>query len=315
MPILSLIGGLVLLIISGKYLVLGSVEISKRLKISSMIVGLTVVAFGTSAPELLVSMNAAISGHPDIAVGNVIGSNIANIALVLALTALVLPIVVKSKTLLRDWLVMFLLAALFVLFTWNNVLSRLESGILLGSLITYIIYSLRVARKACIVDDIEKPKLSVSIALLIIVVTCAGLSYGADLLVAGASEIARNFGVDERTISISLVAFGTSVPELTTSLVAAFKKEMDISIGNIIGSNIFNIGAVLGITGLIHPIHIPNFFEKYALDMFSMLIVSILLLFLLLPLKNGVLTRLKGSYLFAFYAAYMYLLIEGITLF
>lgn len=315
MSILLLLIGLTLLVFSGKYLVLGSVQIAQRFKISSMVVGLTVVAFGTSAPELLVSVKAAISGHPHIAIGNVIGSNIANIALVLALTALVLPIVVKSASLLRDWLVMFALSALFVVFTINNIFSRTEAAILFAILLVYIFYSIKKSRASNENEVFEEPKFSMWITIAIVIASCIGLSYGAEFLVSGASDIARDFGVDERTISISLVAFGTSVPELTTSLMAAFKKQMDISIGNIIGSNIFNIAAVLGITGMIQPIEIPDFFATYSFDMMSMLFVSLLLILLLLPLQKGILTRPKAAIFFSLYIGYIYLVITGMQLF
>ena len=315
MAFISLIIGLVLLVFSGKYLVFGSVQIAQRLRLSSMIVGLTVVAFGTSAPELLVSVSAAFNGHPDIAIGNVVGSNIANIALILGLTAIVFPIVVKSKTLLRDWIVMFSLSVVFIAFTLNNTFGRFEAFILFALLVGYVYYSVTKSRSEHNSEETELSSIKPIYAILIIIASCAGLSYGANLLVSGASDIARLLGIDEKTISITLVAFGTSIPELTASLVAAYKKEMDISIGNIIGSNIFNIGAVLGLTGMIHPINIENFFGKYAIDMFTMLATAIILLLLLLPLQKGVLTRAKGGFMFVFYIAYIYVLMTGIQIF
>ena len=297
--------GFLLVVLGGKYLVVGSVDIATRFRISTMVVGLTVVAFGTSAPELWVSLHANLNGHPDIAVGNVLGSNIANIALVLALVAIVNPIKIVSPTLLRDWISMFVFSALAVAFLFNDSLCRINSGLLLLGLIAFIFFSVRKSKKLCEVIEFAKPEYSLFKAILIIVGACVALSYGADFLVRGATEIARHFGVDEKTISITLVAFGTSIPELTVSLAAAFKKQMEITVGNIVGSNIFNIGAVFGITGLVYPISVHGFFEKYALDYSIMLLVSLLLIIFLLPLYKVKLTRLKGGFLFSIYIVYI----------
>ncbi len=315
MEFIYLIIGLVLLVFSGKYLVFGSVQIAQRLRLSSMIVGLTVVAFGTSAPELIVSVSAAFDGHADIAIGNVVGSNIANIALILGLTAMVFPIVVKSKTILRDWIVMFLLSVVFIAFTLNDTFGRLEAFILFALLVGYVYYSVIKSRSEHNSEEAELRSIKTTYAILIIIASCIGLSYGAKLLVKGAAEIAHSLGITEKTISVTIVAFGTSVPELTASLVAAYKKEMDISIGNIIGSNIFNIGAVLGITGMICPITIEDFFSSYSIDMIAMLLTAVILLLLLLPLQKGVLTRAKGGFMFILYVAYIYVLMAGIQIF
>lgn len=308
LAVLYVLLGFLLVVLGGKYLVVGSVDLANRFRISTMVVGLTVVAFGTSAPELWVSLHANLQGHPDITVGNVLGSNIANIALVLALVAIVNPIKIVSPTLLRDWIIMFLFSAVAVALLFNDSLCRLNSGFLLLGLFLFVYFSIRKSKKLCAVKEVVPPTLSLFKAISFIVLSCVALSYGADFLVKGASGIARFFGIDEKTISITLVAFGTSIPELTVSLAAAFKKEMEITVGNIVGSNIFNIGAVFGITGVVSPITITGFFEKYALDYSIMLLVSVLLILFLLPLYKVTLTRVKGGILFSIYLVYVCIL-------
>lgn len=307
------IGGLVMLILSGKYLVTGGVQLSNFFNLSPLIIGLTVIAFGTSAPELIVSLQAVLQDHPDIAVGNVIGSNIANIALVLALTAMILPIKVKSKTLLRDWSVMFGASLLLFFFIQDDVLNNWEALLLFILLIAYIVYSVKKTGGNVEKSESSGKQLHISLILLIIILSSAGLAFGSDLLVKGASQIARNLGVSDKIISISLIAFGTSVPELATSIIAAIRKEMDISIGNIIGSNIFNVLAVLGISGTVKAISIPKFHSIYLFDFIVMLGVSAGLLLLLLPLRKGLLTRWKGALMFMIYGLYIYLLVIGYT--
>ena len=308
MAVLYVLCGFVLVILGGKYLVYGSVELANRFKISTTVIGLTVVAFGTSAPELWVSVNANITGHPDIAVGNIIGSNIANISLVLAFVALIYPVKILSTTIFRDWVFMFAFAVLTILFSLNDDISRFDAAVLISGLLVFVFISFRHAKKHAKDMVFEPAKIQVWKASLFVVISCVALSYGADFLVRGASDIARHFGIDERTISITLVAFGTSIPELSTSVMAAIKKEMEITVGNIIGSNIFNIGAVFGIAGLINPIEIPNFFSKYLFDNMMMLLASMLLLISILPLYRTSITRLKGGLLLSLYLVYIYLL-------
>jgi cation:H+ antiporter len=301
--------GLSLLIVSGNYLIIGSVQLARFFKLSSLVIGATVIAFGTSAPELLVSVKAATEGHPDIAVGNVIGSNIANIALVLALTTLFIPIYVQNTTLLRDWFFMFFSCLIFSFFILNDTIGFWEGLILFIILLYYIYRSINDPRKSGKKEITSPPTMKLWIAIIIIIASSIGLAYGAELLVKGASQIARNLGVSEKVIAISLIAFGTSVPELTASIIAAIKKETDISIGNIIGSNIFNIYAVIGISTMIHHITITDFFKTYALDLIVMTVVSVLLLIFMSPVRNGVITRLKGSVLLLLYITYIGFLI------
>lgn len=310
MTYVMLIAGLVLLLIGGEVLVRGAVRMAQRFQIPTMIIGLTIVSFGTSAPELLVSLKAATQGVPDIAIGNVIGSNIANLALVLGLTAIILPIPVARKTLTLDWPVMMGATLLFWAFMANHMIGRIEGLILFGSLLAYIGYLIRqarITRKRSAADSTEAPREIAGAIwqdLLMVAGGCIGLVFGADLLVDGATETARDWGVSERVIGVTVVAFGTSVPELATSLVAAIKKELDISVGNLIGSNIFNILSIIGITAIVHDIPVNP--AVLAVDIFWVLAVTVMVL--LLALIRFELKWWKGALLFLTYCAYVYLL-------
>lgn len=298
--------GLILLLYSGRFLVKGSVSLANHFKISTLVIGVTIVSFGTSAPELIVSLKAAIDGHPDIAMGNVIGSNISNIALVLALTAIIFPIPVHRDSVIRDWPIMMIASLLLWIFIQNLKLEFHEGLIFFLLLVGYFIWSIMNSRKEGKLSKQEfaKPQFSVWISLLLIAISSMGLVFGADFLVRGASGIALNFGVSERVISISLVAFGTSVPELVTSAVAAFRKEMDISVGNIIGSNIFNIFAVLGMTSMVKGISINELTRSY--DILWMLGITILLFVFMLPPSRAKLKRWKGIIMLSVYGFYIY---------
>ena len=307
MEYIFLLSGFLILIYSGKYLVKGSVSLACRYKVSKLVIGVTVVAFGTSAPELFVSVLAAIEGHSAISVGNVVGSNIANIALVLGLTALIFPIPVKKNSVKIDWPVMMGASLLFYVFILNGFLQFAEGLSFVVLLIAFLIFSIRRSRKDYIDDEeISDAHYSTLISFIVIILASCGLALGSYLLVENVSVIARGFGVSERVISITLIAFGTSVPELATSVLAAFRKEMDISIGNIIGSNIFNILGVLGVTSMIKKIEIPSLTLSF--DVFWMLGIALLFFLFILPVTGGRLTRLKGLVLFAIYCVYVYLL-------
>jgi len=305
--IVLLISGLVLLLVSGKYLVESSVTLAKHFRIPTSIIGLTIVAFGTSAPELLVSIQAAVQGHPDIAAGNVIGSNISNILLVLGLTTIIFPILVQKESILRDWPIMMGVSLLLLVFLLDRQLSRPEGLIMVLLLGGYIIFSVRQSRLPHYDDHIEVPVIRKSnwwVAAVVFLLACAGLAFGASLLVDNASAMAQHFGISERVISISMVALGTSLPELATSLIAAFKKETGISIGNILGSNIMNIVSVLGITALIKPIAIVP--EMVSIDMPWMLGAAFLLLLFMIPARRGRINRIEGSVMVLAYATYIY---------
>ena len=310
MEYLKVLAGFVVLLYSGNYLVKGGVSLAGHLKISSLVVGITFVSLGTSAPELIVSVQAALKGHPDISIGNVVGSNISNIALVLAITSIIIPIRVSRNSVVINWPVMMLASVLFYVFIMNYSLDRWEGIIFILGLITFLYLSIRNSRKQHFSSNEEpvKPSQSIFVALLIVLLSCAGLAIGSNWLVNGAATVARNFGVSERVISVTLIAFGTSVPELATSIIAAVKKELDISVGNIIGSNIFNLLGVLGITASITPIDVnPN---TIRFDVPWMLGISLLLFLFILPFKGGRLTRLKGIVMLISYAAYVSLIIS-----
>ncbi len=301
--------GLLLLFVSGKFLVDSSVAISRRLKIPRMIIGLTVVAFGTSAPELLVSLQAAFSGYPEIAIGNVVGSNISNILLVLAITALIFPIPVPASSVKRDWPIMMGVSVLLFIFSMNGWISRLEGAVFVGLLAGYIAYSVVLARSVAPSETVDELNGAMLwwVAAIIFLVSVVGLAFGADLLVENAALIAEKMGMSKRVVSITMVAVGTSIPEVATSVIAALKKETDISVGNIIGSNVMNILSVLGFTSLVSPISVSN--EIAGFDIPWMLGISLLFLLLMLPASRSRITRWEGSFMIVIYLLYIYLIL------
>ena len=248
-----LIFGSFLLYLGSEWIVRGGVGIAEKYGISTIVIGLTVVAFGTSLPELLVSLNAAFQGSSSLAIGNAIGSNIANVGLVLALSAFIFPITMKYSLIRRDLFVYFFSCFIFVIFSFDGRLSKFEGAFFVNTLLFYIIYSIKKPVKSD--TDIENyDGDNFGEMFLFVIFGIVGLSLGADLFVDGSVFIARYFGISEVVIGMSIVAFGTSLPELATSAMAAYKKESAISIGNIIGSNIFNILCVLGITSVVQPL-------------------------------------------------------------
>jgi len=308
MEYIEFISGLALLIISGKYIVDGGVSFAQHFKIPTLVIGVTVIAFGTSAPELIVSINAALSGNPEIAFGNVVGSNISNIALVLGLTAVLIPIPVNRISFRVDWPVMMFASILLYVFILNDLISFWEGAILFLILVSYLFFTVRRSRKQTNNNN-NKPAFTLLISIIIVVLSSIGLAFGADLFVDGASSIAGSWGVSKRVISITIVAFGTSAPELTASIMAALKKETDISIGNIIGSNIFNIMAVLGITSMIQEIPVSHI--AFSFDIIFMLLVSILLFLFIFPFKTIYLNRVEGMLLVLSYIIYIALVFAG----
>lgn len=301
-----LIYGILILVISGDILVRGSVWLARFFKISTLIVGVTVVSFGTSAPELIVSINAALTGHQDIAIGNVVGSNISNIALVLALTAITLPITVAKNSINIDWPVMMGAGILlFITSYFGNGLQMYDGILFVVLLISYIIFIIRKGKKERKhAPEFKKPKYNIFISLGFIIASIVGMYFGSTYLIDGASGIALSWGVSERVISVTVIAFGTSVPELSTSVIAAIKKESDISVGNIIGSNIFNILAILGITASIKDIGVSTqiIYDDYLWMLTSFVL---LLLFMFVPVRNKI-SRIGGVILLAFYISYIY---------
>lgn len=303
-----LISGLILLIIGGEVLVKGAVNIAFRAKISTLVVGMTIVSMGTSAPELLVSLKASLSGHPDIALGNVVGSNIANIALILGITAIIFPLVVERNSMRYDWPIMMLVTSLFYIFILDRSFVWYEGLTLLILLISYIVFVIWKSRKDNIAQQNNSTEEVVPISgklykdILFVIVGCVGLAFGADWLVIGAVDIARDFGIDELVISVTIVAFGTSAPELVTSVVAAVRQQSDISVGNIIGSNLFNIAGIMGITGLVTSLEINK--KVITNDMLWVLGLSFVLLPMMISGKK--ISRLEGVLLFLVYLAYIF---------
>ena len=317
MTYLFLILGLATLIVGGEFLVNGAVGIAKKFHISTLVIGMTVISFGTSAPELIVSIKAALSGSPEISMGNVIGSNIANIALVLGITVMIFPIVVDRNSKILDWPMMMGASILFYVFALffgdGYLIERWEGIVLVVLLLTFIYFlissSRKKTKKALIeekssIDD-EADKVNIPKAIGSLLIGLVGLYFGAEWLLDSAITLATEFGMSKATIGITIIAFGTSVPELVTSAVAALKKETDISIGNLIGSNIFNIMAVIGITAIVKPIPVTEAVIGY--DMIWMLAIALGLLPLMLIGKK--LGRLKGVMLFGTYVVYITLVV------
>ena len=307
MNILLIIGGLIFLIIGGNWLLKSAVALSLKLSIPKIVIGMTVVSFATSAPELIVSLNAALNGSPDLALGNVIGSNIANLGLVLGITLLLGEIKVQKSFYNTNWPFMIMASLLLYLFLgFDNIIVRYEGIILFTLLILFLFYLLRFEKSNEIEELIdEKDSLPVFKIVLFLIIGGFSLWVGSELLVFGATSLAQEFGVSERVIAVTIVSFGTSIPELATSIIAALNKEKAISLGNLLGSNIFNILAVLGITSIITPVEL---FDQGLLtnDIFWMLGISFLLLPLVMLSKRNQLSKRDGVILLIIYCAFIY---------
>ena len=309
MSVLFVLLGLTLLVVGGEFLVRSSVAISFKLNLSKMVIGLTVVSFATSLPELLVSLQAALDGFSDISLGNVIGSNIANIGLVLGVTAMISPLMVDKDFFKLNWPVMLLFSlALYVFLSSERALVRWEAIALILFMVLYLVILIRRARKApeVEVEDVD-PKLKLTSNFKVIVwllIGGAALWGGSELLVTGAVSLAETIGVSERVISVTMIAIGTSIPELAASVIAALKKEKALSLGNLIGSNIFNIASVLGITAIIQPIAVKSA-EILTNDIFWMLGFALVLCPLAFLPKKFCIGRFKGLILFLGYAIFV----------
>lgn len=281
MDFLLIISGLVLLILGGNWLLKAAVAMSLKLNIPKIVIGMTVVSFATSAPELIVSIKSALEGFPDLALGNVVGSNVANLALVLGITIVLSRIDVQKSFYITDWPVMMIASGLLFYFLINDQVIDFTEGVILFSfLIVLLIYLLRFQKQA-VVDEMPEDDEELPLYKIVLFGTIGGVGLwgGSELLIDGAVNLAKGFGVSERVIGITVVSVGTSIPELAASIIAVLKKEKAISIGNLIGSNIFNILAVLGITSMITPIHLKDA-ELLDYDIYWMLGIS----FLILPL-------------------------------
>ncbi len=313
---ISIVIGLLFLTFGADRLVLGSSAIALKLGVSPLLIGITIVAFGTSAPELIVSINAALSGNGGISVGNVVGSNIANIGLILGVASIITPMIVHVNLIRRDIPLMIVISLVSAWFIYGAEVSRLEGFFLFAGLITFLVMSIVWAKQESpdpsLVKELEEPLQNAHIATwlawLYVAIGLGLLAGGSELLVGGAVHIAEVFGMSQTLIGLTIVAVGTSLPELATSVTAAFKGESDIAVGNVVGSNIFNALGILGVAAMIRPLPTATF---------SMLDVGVMLGFaiLMLPMarNNMRILRWEGAILLSGYVAYMAWLISGVT--
>ncbi|MCF8716191.1 calcium/sodium antiporter [Joostella atrarenae] len=282
MNLVFILSGLALLILGGNWLLKSAVGLSLRLNIPKIVIGMTVVSFATSAPELIVSVKSALDGFPDLAMGNVIGSNVANIGLVLGITIILSKIEVERSFYKTDWPIMMLASLMLFGFVYSDhTLQRYEGVILFSFLIVFLVYLLRVQKPAVVDESLEENQEQLSTFKIVLFLILGGVSLwgGSELLIKGAVGMAEHYGVSRRVIAVTVISIGTSVPELAASIIAVMKKEKAISLGNLIGSNVFNILAVLGITAMIKPIVI-NDHGLLNNDIYWMLGIS----FIILPL-------------------------------
>lgn len=312
--IFLLVIGLVVLVSGGEFLVRGASSIALRVQISPLVIGLTIVAFGTSAPELFISVQSAMQGSPDLAMGNVVGSNICNLALVLGVTAIIFPVPVQNDSIRIDWPMTMGSSVLLYLLVQDLMLSYLEGVIfvlILTAYSTFVIVKSRRKNKAGkdILEEADlpaEPSKSVWKDVAFIVLGTLALAFGSEWFVDGAKALAINFGVSERVIGITVLALGTSLPELVTATVAAFRKATDIAVGNLMGSNIFNVLSILGITSIIQPIEVSSVIVGE--DMLWMLAITLIILPMMLIKKK--ITRVEGLIILIFYGYYIYTVIQ-----
>ncbi len=306
LTLLQMFGGLAILVVGAEILVRGSVGTALRFGLTPLLIGLTIVAFGTSAPELVVSIQAAYNGSDDIALGNIIGSNISNIALILGIAALIQPLKVQTSIIRKDVPILLGVSMLMALFLLDGVISQLEGFIFFVGVIVFTVASIRMAKMETtteVLSEFEEvvPKKRYPLWLNVVMIA-AGLGLlvlGAKWLVDGAILIATSIGMSQAVVGLTIVAVGTSLPELATSVMAAFKKEGDIAIGNVVGSNIFNILCILGITAMILPV------SQGGITMVDILLMLGLTLFLLPILRSGyIVSRIEGGVLLAIYIVY-----------
>lgn len=306
LTLLQMLGGLAVLVAGAEILVRGSVGTALRFGLTPLLIGLTIVAFGTSAPELVVSIQAANNGSDDIALGNIIGSNISNIALILGLAAMIQPLKVQASIIRKDVPILLGTSLLLVFFLMDGVITQLEGVIFFLGVVVFTVVSVRMAKKETseevkeeFEDVIPEKKLPLWLNIVMIVVGLGLLILGAKWLVDGAIEIASSVGLSEAVVGLTIVAVGTSLPELATSVMAAIKKEGDIAIGNVVGSNIFNILCILGITAMILPV------SQGGITTVDILLMLGLTVLLLPVLKSGyIVSRFEGAVLLVIYISY-----------
>ena len=300
--------GFLLLVVGGEFIVRSSVALSLKFNISKFVIGMTVVSFATSLPELIVSVNAALNNSPSIAINNVIGSNIANIGLVLALISVLGKITVDKYFYKRDWPWMFFFSLLMWFFISQDSILQKYEGLILFLIL--IFFTLTIIKKSNYLDfkgsiDDELLKTSNFKIFIWLIISSITLYFGSEFLVDGAVNLAKQVSVSEAVISVTIVAIGTSIPELAASLVAIAKKEEGISVGNLIGSNIYNIGSVLGITTMIKEIPIAE--EIVQRDIVWMLIFALIVIILAVIPRKNYLTSFKGLIMFSMYLYFIYI--------
>ena len=299
--------GIFLLIKGGDWLMRAAVALSLRFSIPKIVIGMTVVSLATSAPELIVSIQSALSGHPDLALGNVVGSNIANLGFVLAIIVMISPIEVTPSFYKTDWPMMILASLLLYIFlVFDKKLVAYEGTVLFILLLFLMVYLIKFQERAILDEDLEEEEILV-ISKTIAYFLLGGFSLwlGSETLIKGAVTLAKNLGVSERIISVTIISLGTSIPELSASIIAVINKEKAISMGNLIGSNIFNILAVMGITSMIHPVEIqdPGLLRN---DIWWMLGISFLILPFVFFLKKDKLGLIHGLVLITLYSIFIF---------
>jgi cation:H+ antiporter len=311
------VAGLALLIAGGEALVRGAGTLASRAGISPLVIGLVVVSAATSAPELAVTVDAVISGEPDLAVGNVIGSNIANILLILGLSAVVSPLIIKRQLVRFDMPVMVGIAALLVVVSLDGNISVLDGALLFGALVIHTIISIRMGRKEVLAPDakpdtmpLNSKPVSLWLAILLLIVGIGLLVLGARSLVLGAVNIATAIGISSLVIGLTVVAIGTSLPELATSLIAIRRGETDMAVGNVVGSNIFNMGMVIGLPAMFFAEGIPVAPAAISIDLPLMLAAAVALL--PIAFTGFIVARWEGSLFVLLYVAYtLYLILDS----
>jgi cation:H+ antiporter len=317
MDFLFVAGGLLLLFTGGDFLVRGSVALAHRLGISTLLIALTVVAFGTSAPELIVSVEAALLGATELAIGNIVGSNIANVLLVLGLPAVIAPIGAGAGSARRDLALLFAVSVAATALCWNGTIAAWEGAVMLAALLLYLLASYRLARRDAAaakiyaeeLEEFESGPQRLRWVIFFVAGGLIALFVGSRLLIHGAVSIATAIGISESVIGLTLVAFGTSLPEIVTSMVALLRKHADVAIGNVLGSNLFNLLGVGGIAALVAPIAVP---ERVLMFDFPIMIGAVIVLFpfILWQLRFG---RVVGTAFVSLYVLYVWSQFAGLS--
>jgi cation:H+ antiporter len=298
------VAGIVILTLGADWLVKGASGLAIRMGVTPIVIGLTVVAFGTSAPELLVSVMAAISGSSDVALGNVVGSNIANVGLIVGITAILLPVPFERSFLKMDMPLLFGAMVLLFVCSWDGVISRFDGGAMIAALVFFIALTFLTADKREREDEeAVHDGISVQKGLVLMLIGLVGLAAGAQMMVWSAIELARLANISELVIGSTIVAVGTSLPELATSIIAVLKKQPDIGLGNVIGSNIFNICSILGIAPLVSPLIVS---KQILFTQFPIMVAFSAILALMFMKRKLFITKPEGAFLLLLYSTFMF---------